>query len=1112
MKVNELLPCTPPRQTNYKQLLRVLKCTMVLLLVACLQVYATGISQEKISLRLQQADLKQALKLIEKQSQVRFLYSQEVLKSAGKVSVDAENEALVKVLDEMLAGTGITYKLLDDDLVVLNLQAELENADIKITGKVTDSSGTAIAGASVTIKGTAIGTATDANGNFTLNAPDDATLVISAVGFGSREIAVNGRTSINATLVATARSLDDVVVVGYGSQRKLDVTGAVASVKGEEVSKQASNNVVSGLQGKVAGVQITNVGTPGGTPQMRIRGNGTVYGNPNPLYVVDGVWFDDINFLNPADIDNISILKDASSESIYGIRAANGVVLVTTKKGKSGRSMVTYNGNVGWQKATNQVDMANANEYATVINEKQAILGKPPLLNPADFSEGTNWYNNALRDALTTNHQIGISGGTEKATYNFSLGYLMQEGIIKTNDYQRVTARLQTDFQVLKPLRMGYSVLGTTNKSNDIPSTIFHQLYAASPVVPVYYADGTYGDPNDFKLGDGANFNPQATLDFYDQQTMGARINGSIFADLKISKNFSFRSSFGGEYGETEIKNYAPEYKATLAQQRDISKLTVIRAETRNWILENTLTYDKSFGDHKIKALAGQSAQQYKSYELTASAENVPNTRRGDHYLRLGNVAGRSVDDKGDLSTVSSYFGRVNYSYQNKYLLTASLRADGSSKFTDDQRWGYFPSVGLGWVVTKEDFMQNQKIFDLLKLRGSWGKIGNASVPSNISTLVVNQGAFLTAIFGGQPYTGASITSIVPPTTYWERGVGTDIGLEAAFLNHRLTVDADYYIKKTEQAIFSIPILGSVGTTSSTIVGNQATFENKGFELAVGWKDSPGKDFSYSINANMSVNDNKVLEVSTGANPIYGGGFGATGGAYTTRTVLGEPIGQFFGRKVVGIFQSQSDIDNYKNSHGIIIQPNAQPGDFKYQDTNDDGRVDDKDRVVLGNPNPRFNYGINTFFEYRNFDLALDFQGVAGVEIYNANSAIRFGNENYTKDYFDNRWHGSGTSNTYPNPNIGGSTNYLPNSFFVENGSYFRVRNMQLGYTLPASLTNKWHISKLRAFVTAQNALNFFNYKGFSPEVGGTNPTASGIDTNVYPLYATYLFGVNVTF
>ncbi|TAD84517.1 MAG: TonB-dependent receptor [Bacteroidetes bacterium] len=1007
----------------------------------------------------------------------------------------------------MLAGTGITYKLLEDDLVVLNAAGESAPDVVTIKGKVTDASGAAIPGASITVKGTKIGVAADEAGNFTIAADPNATLVISALGFAIQEVSLKGNTNLTVSMVAASQTdLNNVVVVGYGSQRRIDVTGAVAQVKGAEISKQPVVNPISGLQGKVAGVQITNSGAPGASPEIRIRGLGTVYGDPNPLYVVDGVWFNDISFLSPSDIENISILKDASAQSIYGIRAANGVVLVTTKKGRSGKAVVTYDGFVGVQSMTNRLEMANANEYATLINE----LNGRQVLNPAQFGKGTDWYGQILRNAVINNHAVSLSGGGEKSTYNLSLGFLQQEGLVEKNDFKRGTIRFQNDFQVASNFKAGYTFTSAILNSRDANGGIFRELYTAYPVLPVYYEDGSYGDPADFPLGDGARYNPQATIDFFDQTSRNYRLNGSVFGEVKFLKHFNFRSSFGGEFGQSEVKRYNPVYTATLSQRNTTSVLNVNRAETRNWILENTLSYDNKFGDHSIRVFAGQSAQRYQVYEMFARAENVPNTTTGDRFLSLGDPASRNITDRGDLSTVASYFGRLNYAFQNKYLLNASIRTDGSSKFFGDDRWGYFPSVGAGWVISQERFMANQKIFNSLKLRGSWGKIGNASVPSNLSVLRVTQEDYLGAIFGGQLQPGASVNTVVPPTTVWERGVGSNIGLEATMLNNKLSAELDFYSRRTEQAIFDIPILGTLGTSSSSIVGNQATFQNQGIELSLTYNDAIGKDFSYSLSGNISANRNEVLEVSTGSNPIFAGGAAATGGALSTRTIAGQPIGQFFGRKVIGVFQTVQEVESYRSRNNTIIQPDAKPGDFKYADENEDGVIDNKDRVVLGNPNPRFSYGFNTSFSYKSFDLSLDFQGVAGVEIYNANLGLRFGSENYTKDFFDNRWRGPGTSNTYPSANIGGGTNYLPNSFYVENGSYFRIRTAQLGYTLPQALLSRFKIKKLRVFANAQNALNFFSYRGFNPEVGG-RPTNAGIDANVYPLSATFNFGVNLT-
>lgn len=990
-------------------------------------------------------------------------------------------------------------------------------SNIAVSGRVTGASGEGLAGVSITLKGTNSGTSTDAQGNYSISAPGNGTLVVSAVGFASQEVPITGRTSINIQMAGSAAQLEQVVVVGYGTQRKIDVTGSVSTVNGSEIAKQASINPISALQGKVAGVTITNSGAPGASPQIRIRGVGTAYGNANPLYVVDGTWFDDISFLNPADIETMSILKDASSEAIYGVRAANGVVLITTKRGK-GRAAINYNGYVGVQRVTNQVELADASEYATLINEMNTAQGSAaPFNNPQSFGEGTDWFDVILRNALVHNHHISVGGSTERVGYNFSLGYLKQEGIVKGHDYDRITAKLQTDFQVRDPLKIGYNVVFESNTSNDIPGGMFYKAYTAAPVVPVKYADGTYGDPNDYPIGSATN-NPQLQLDMFNQRSKNYRITGNAFAELRIIQNLNFRTSFGGEFGQGEVRTYLPVFYhpgnfptlsplGTTVQFNDTSKLTMSRAQTRNWIWENTLTYTFNVSSHRITALVGQSAQRYRSYKLTGTADNVPNTSEGDLYLSLGpntNTRPRTVTDEGDMATYASYFGRVNYSFRNRYLVNASLRADGSSKFIGDQRWGYFPSIGLGWIISDENFMQDQRIFDYLKLRGSWGKVGNASVPANLAVQLVNQGANLTAVFGGQPAPGASITTLTPPTIFWERGVGTDIGVEAFFLNRRLHLEVDWYRRKTEQAIFDAPIVGSLGMSGTTVRINQADFQNQGFEFSAGWSDEIGRSFTYNIGANLSINNNEVTRVITGTNPIFGGGAGATGGQFTTRTVVGQPIGHFFGLQVDGIFQSQSEITGSS-------QPSAKPGDFRYRDTNGDKVIDARDRVVLGNPNPKYNYGINTYFAYSNFDLTIDMQGVAGVQIYNANKGLRFGSENFTQDFFDNRWHGAGTSNSYPSANIGGGTNYLPNSWFVEEGSYFRIRNIQLGYTLPTSMTNRWKVQKLRVYANAQNAFNFFSYTGFTPEVGG-GPTAAGIDVNIYPLSAVYNFGVNLTF
>lgn len=1096
----------------YLKIARIMKLTIAFLLFACLQVSANGWAQEKITLKMNNAEIKRVLFSIEKKSDYRFLFNENALKGKHRVSLDVVEAPLADILDKLLDNTGISYKILGTKLVVLKTGVEAENIiskEVKVSGKVSAATGESLVGVSVQIKNSRTGTTTDANGNYSLSVPDDATLVFSIIGYETQEVVVSGQTVINITMQPAIKVQEQVIVVGYGSQRKIDVTGSVGQIKGDEIAKQASTNPLSALQGKLAGVHITNSGAPGASPQIRIRGLGTVYGNANPLYVVDGVWFDDISFLNPADIETLNILKDASSEAIYGVRAANGVVLITTKKGR-GKARVNYSGYVGVQKVTNQVKMANGTEYATLINEMNQLNASPaPFANPESFGEATNWFDVVLRPALVTNHHISIGGGAEKSNYNFSLGYLNQEGIVEGHDYSRLTARLQNDFHVSNFLKIGYTAILEGGVTKNSPGNVIYKAYTAAPVVPVYYADGTYGDPGDFPIGSSTN-NPKVQLDFINQKSKSYRVTGNVYGEVKLAKGLSFRSSLGGEFGQGDARNYNPVYtklQGNSIQFNLTSKLSITKSETRNWILENTFTYDKTIGDHKFKFLVGQSAQQYKSYFLTGTADNVPYSSEADLYIALGSnttTNPRTITDGGAKATYASYFGRINYSFQNKYLLTASLRADGSSKFVGDDRWGYFPSIGAGWIISDENFMQDQKIFDNLKLRGSWGIVGNASVPANITDLLVNRSGGFTAIYGGVAAQGANITTSVPPFLFWEKGIGTDIGLEGALLNNKLNFEIDWYNRTTKDAIFRIDILGSVGLSTSGIIANQADFQNRGLEFSLGWKDNIGKDISYSANGNFSINNNKVLSVVTGNNPIYSGGQAATGGQLSTRTVLGQPIGQFFGRQVVGIFQTDAEA-------AASGQSGAKAGDFKYLDVNKDGLIDAKDRVPLGNPNPKYTYGLNTNFNYKQFDFTLDLQGVAGVEIYNANKGLRYGSENFSKDFYDNRWHGDGTSNAYPSANVGGGQNYIPNSWFVENGSYLRIRNLQLGYSLPHTLTDRIKVERIRFYANAQNALNFFSYKGFTPEVGG-GAIDGGIDNGVYPLSATYNFGVNITF
>jgi TonB-linked SusC/RagA family outer membrane protein len=985
--------------------------------------------------------------------------------------------------------------------------------NITVKGKITDvTTGEQLVGVSVVVKGTTTGTQTDANGEFSLNVSPNSTLQISYVGYLTQTIAASN-SYYAIKLAAAANDLNQVVVIGYGTQRKIDNTGAVATVKGADLAKQPSTNPLSALQGQVAGVEIINSGQPGASPTINIRGLGTVNGGTNPLYVVDDVWYDDISFLSNNDIETLTVLKDASSTAIYGIRAANGVVIITTKHGKKGKPVITYNDYFGWQAVTNQVKMANGTEYATAINELYADNNITPAFssNPSQYGIGTNWYNQILRNAPVSNNQIGISGGSEKYRYNVSFAYLNQDGIVKTNDYQKYTLHVTNDYMPLKNLKFGFSASILSSNSRDVNGSIFHQLYTAAPIVPVYYADGKYGDPADYNVGGGANYNPQATIDFFNQHSKNKELSGEVYGQYTIIKDLTFKSDFGGELAQAEVRAYSPIYYATGAQQNQTSSLGIDHTETRNWIWENTLTYNKTFGKNKLTALAGYSAQLNRTSYASAFADSVADVTKGNLHTSFPSGTEKILSPEGSQSLIAyiGEFARVNYSYDDRYLLNASVRHDGASEFYPEP-YGYFYSVGAGWVITNEAFMKDQHVFNLLKLRGSFGSVGNAAVTHEVSVqTVTNDPSNYTAIFGNPQYTinGESINMVVPPSTKWEQAISTDFGIEGALLNNHLSFEAEYYNRLTQNAIFAVPIPASTGENgpSGGLVANQANIRNRGFEFSISWKQQVNNSVFYSISPNIGINSNVVTKVISGDNAVYGGGNGVTNGALATRTVVGEPIGEFYGYKVVGIFQTAAQVAASNEAS------TAKPGDFIYQDTNGDGQITSTDRVNLGNPNAKYGYGVNMFLKVKNFDFTVDLQGRADVSIYNANLAYRFGNENFTQNFYENRWHGPGTSNTYPSVNLGSTYDSAPNSFYVTSGAYFRVRNLQLGYTLPSYITRRLKIQSVRFFANAQNAINVFGYKGFSPEVGG-GPTNEGIDANVYPLYATYNFGVNVTF
>ena len=974
--------------------------------------------------------------------------------------------------------------------------------DKKVSGTVADSKGETIPGASVKIKNTTIGIATDVDGKFTLKVPNNAILVITSVGFDEQEVLVNGRSEINIVMKTNSQELNEVVVVGYGSQRKVDITGATASVKGEELVKQPVLTATQAVQGKMAGVQIINNGQPGTSPVVRIRGTGTALAGTATLFVVDGVLTDDISNINTADIVNLDVLKDASATAIYGSRGANGVIIITTKKGAIGDLKVNYTMNAGVRSAAKLVKMANAEEYANYVS---AASGN--IISAGTTS--TNWYNQILRNAFQQTHNISLSGGNEKSTYFVSGGYLSDEGIVIGNKYDRYTIRANNDFNVSSKIRVGIvsSYTASTNQNVNLGAA-YNDAYRAAPIIPSI-VNGKYGNTSVYQnVG-----NPILDIRNNDDKTLENRLQGNFYVEYKPIEWLTFRSGIGGDWVNHNQRVYGRQFNNDTTtfitsggnQRNPNSTLSNYSNKNFRWTWDNTVTFNRTFDKHTFTILAGTTAEQYTQSFLRAYRRDVP-ADPNLWYIGTGNANSSTNDGGGDKWSRNSYIGRVNYNFNDRYLLTATIRADGSSRFPSSNRWAYFPSFGAGWVISSENFMQNQTIFETLKLRASWGKVGNDRIPSDAYTVTVTPN--LAYPYGGGTATpGSAITEIKDPNLKWETTTETDFGVEFSTMKGKLTGELGYYNKTARDLLINVKVPSVTGDADGQVLTNAASIQNVGFEATLRWRGKINDDFSYFIGGNITFNDNKVVGLN-GGQPILDGSIGANQ-QYTTRTDNGQPVGSFYVLKVLGIFQNDGEIAGYKSANGQVIQPSANVGEFRYQDTNADGRIDDNDRVFVGSYQPKAYYGINAGLNYKSLDLSIDVIGNTGNQVYNGKKAFRQAiQDNIESTLAYSRWTPSGGSQTEPGANGG---NLPASTYFVESGSFVRLNNVTVGYTLPKVLLEKIKVSNVRVFVTAQNAYTYQKYSGFTPELVG-NPTNSGIELNAYPTTKTFAVGLNVGF
>ena len=1003
----------------------------------------------------------------------------------------------------------------------------------QVTGKVTSTDGKPIPGAVVKIKGRTGGTGTNNDGVFVLNVQTGETLQVSSIGFKAREIAVPQGNSVNITLTEDNQNLEEVVVVGYGVQQKKLVTGASVQVKGDVLQNQSTTNPLQALQGQTPGVQITTAtGQPGGNVKVVIRGLGTI-GNAGPLYVVDGVLTGDISYLNSADIESVDVLKDAASAAIYGSQAANGVVLITTRTGKKGQSgQITFDAYAGVQNVANKMDMLNSREYATIMNEAAINGGKQPVFTTSQIAalgEGTNWIDRMfVKDALTQNYSLGASGASEASVYSTGLSYTGQEGVVGgkgLSNYQRYSFRINTEHSFYNDIiKLGQHLTYTDIQNNGVAvgnqyNNTLRGAFNTSPFVPVYDENGNFFD-NSKSTWNNGEANPYAQMVYNNQNKSNSqRILGDVYLTVQPMKGLTFRTSLGMDYSAGESHSFTPIYNLSIYAYSTTTKASQSMNKGKSLIWDNLLTYKFNIKEqHNFEILGGTSAYRADGTNIFGTNTNLIFNDLDHAWLSNAtnkNSTGITIGGRpNDADRRLSYFGRINYNYKEKYLLNATFRADGSSRFSSQNRWGYFPSVSAGWVATNEDFLAGQKGWlSFLKLRASWGQVGNQNIAAfqYLAPITLSNVNYIFGPTEGENTPGAFPSRLSNAGLQWETSEQTDLGFDANLFNGKVSVAFDWYNKKTKDWLIAAPILATAGADAPFINGGNVT--NKGVELAISYRDKIG-EFGYSIGLNGAYNKNEVGEIPTADGIIHG----APAQLYDNslefyRAANGMPIGYFWGLKTAGVFQNEAEVAGYRNSAGKVIQPSAMPGDAKFVDLNGDGVIDNLDRTMIGKPNPDYTFGITLSADYKGIDFTLVASGVAGNDIVQSyrNQANQYGN--YTAAILD-RWHGEGSSNRVPRVTEDNRNYTTFSDLYLQKGDYLRISNVTIGYDL-SRVVKKGYLKKVRFYASALNLYTFTKYDGMDPEIGygsDTDAFASGIDVGYYPRPRTFLFGANIKF
>lgn len=1043
------------KNPRFKQIFRIMRISTFLLMVCVFCSYAGNAHSQnaKVSIRMNNVKLDKILNEIENQTDYLFIYNNQV--DINKItSVKVKNEAVAQVLDRILSGTGINYEL-EGTHIILTTEAikdlHAQQQAKTVTGTVTDVNGEPIIGANIRIKGTTTGTITDIDGNFSIEAEPQSVIEVSYIGYLTQETVINNQKSIRFLLKEDTKTLDEVVVIGYGVQKKADLTGSVANINTEKLNTQSNANIGQALQGKIAGVDIVSQGgAPGSGTRIMVRGIGTL-NNASPLYIVDGMYMNSIDHINPNDIASIDVLKDASSAAIYGSRAANGVIIVTTKEGSNteGKPIIDLSVNLGISTASKFLDMLDAKGWAEVTTIARQAIGKPALDMATDLANkpDNDWQDIMFRPALMQNYNLSVKGGGKYSTYYTGLGYFNQDGIVIGTNYQRYNIQSKNDY------KRGIFSAGTNliiSFSHDKP---LHQelrggmigtILQSVPTLEKYddTREGGYGGT----YGDVVNIpHPLAIIDdnIMDRYNENVKIFANLYAQIELFKGLKYKLNLTPDFSFERYKNYLNKYDFGLATN-SITQLTERQRRRRNILVENLLTFDRTFGEHKISALAGYTYQDSRFRHIQAYGEGLP---QGLEEIDAA-TTNRSNEGNSWRSVLTSILGRVFYSYQNKYLFTATIRRDGSSKFGKNNRYGYFPSFSLGWNVAEEKFMENVHWLDQLKLRGGYGVLGNQEIDNYQYSSTITTGINYPDGNGGL-LQGAFPKNFANPDIKWEETAMTNVGIDFMAFNNRLSLTADYYVKNTKDILLTVPIPISSGGANDPI-RNAGKIRNNGFEFNLGWMDQPNPDISYGINLIGSFNKNKVIAMGSESGSIKGGSTNQN--ITTSETKAGYPIGGYWLIPTAGYFNSQEEVDAYAKD-GKKIQPAAEPGDIKFVDANNDGVINDDDRVFQGSPFPDFTFALNGNMRYKNFDLSIGLQGVLGNKIYNATRQTL---EDVTKgsnflasclDYWtpENK-NASHPRLTWDDPN---RNTRAESDRYLENGSYLRLRSVQLGYTFP---------------------------------------------------------------